>query len=174
MNFTSRLHVKRRSAAYDARGNRRNEDEDVLRDEAKKPEGRLIRFYSPVASREFASDQKNVTCVRQSQAKSDAALRSSGNSKEIYVPPRVLAVVRQAGRHSMAAREKHAIAKSIRFAIGRTCRGTSITILVRHLNFKHALLWIFLPLKRVDTRVEIGHFFLTLRYERLTLKDINL
>lgn len=38
--------------------------------------------------REFASDQKNVTCVRQSQAKSDAALRSSGNSKEIYVPCR--------------------------------------------------------------------------------------
>jgi len=71
-------------------------DEDVLRDEAKKPEGRLIRFYNPVASGESSLlIRKNVTCVRQSQAKSDAALRSSGNSKEIYVPPRVLA----AGRH---------------------------------------------------------------------------
>lgn len=29
-----------------------DEDEDVLRDEAKNPEGRLIRFYSPAAGRE--------------------------------------------------------------------------------------------------------------------------
>lgn len=35
-----------------------DEDEDVLRDEAKNPEGRLIRFYSPAAGRELASDQK--------------------------------------------------------------------------------------------------------------------
>lgn len=74
-----------------ARDAREDGDEDVLRDARRKkdPEGRLIRFYSPAAGRERARLwSKNVTCVRQSRAKSDAALRSPGNSKEIYVPPR--------------------------------------------------------------------------------------
>lgn len=59
MNFMSRSHVKRRSIARSGRGGKtKDEDEDVLRDEAKNPEGRLIRFYSPAAGRELACDQK--------------------------------------------------------------------------------------------------------------------
>jgi len=58
MNFKSRSHVKRRSVAHNAREKTKDEDEDVLRDEAKNSEGRLIRFYSPAAERELASDQK--------------------------------------------------------------------------------------------------------------------
>lgn len=55
MNFASCSRVKRRrgSVAHDARGRTKDEDEDVLRDEAKNSEGRLIRFYSPAAGREL-------------------------------------------------------------------------------------------------------------------------
>lgn len=132
MNFTSRSHVKRRrSVAHDARGKRRTRTKMYYAGRGEKLGGSSNSLLQPRGTgRESRLWSKNVTCVRQSQAKGDAALRPPGNSKEIYGPPRVLAVARHDGkrrsrRHSTAARETHAIAKSIQLAIGRSYKGTS-------------------------------------------------
>lgn len=108
--------------AFGTRGKNEGRGRRRITGRGEKPGGSSNSLLQPRVRQRARLRSKNVTCVRQSQARSYAALRPPGNSKEIYGPPRVLAVARHDAKrrsrgHSMAAREKHAIAKSIQFAI---------------------------------------------------------
>lgn len=57
--------ARKTTFARDARRGNGSEDEDVLQDEVKKPEGRLIRFYSLAAGRERGRERESSPLIKK-------------------------------------------------------------------------------------------------------------